>query len=390
MRFTDRKNDNVELVSENGMIINKITEFLKKNVKYVSRTAMIFALASVLMLTGCNEKNDGKEPDQAQDGQEVSADNAQQPTAEKDEYEVDAQPEVKELISTYYNSYAAGDIDKLVSITQFLSDMEKSYIQMMNEHVESYSDVTCYTKEGLEEGSYLVSVAFNMHFSGVEGGLPGLDFYYLRTSEDGKLYIDNRYSAFNRLLQEQETEAEIDSLIAEFQAGEDVQKLRAEFDEKYKQAEAADENLKSKADAVSDAIRQWRESYSPDAPKEEGQPEENAEAQPEENTENTDAKPEESSEENTEQPSEETAENTDAETPEEDSTPEINYVPEGKVLTASSSYNVRKSMNESAELVGTTAEGDSIKVILSYAEGWTKVEWNGQTGYIRTDLLLNN
>ena len=390
MRFTDRKNDNVELVSENGMIINKITEFLKKNVKYVSRTAMIFALASVLMLTGCNEKNDGKEPDQAQDGQEVSADNAQQPTAEKDEYEVDAQPEVKELISTYYNSYAAGDIDKLVSITQFLSDMEKSYIQMMNEHVESYSDVTCYTKEGLEEGSYLVSVAFNMHFSGVEGGLPGLDFYYLRTSEDGKLYIDNRYSAFNRLLQEQETEAEIDSLIAEFEAGEDVQKLRAEFDEKYKQAEAADENLKSKADAVSDAIRQWRESYSPDSPKEEGQPEENAEAQPEENTENTDAKPEESAEENTEQPSEETAENTDAETPEEDSTPEINYVPEGKVLTASSSYNVRKSMNESAELVGTTAEGDSIKVILSYAEGWTKVEWNGQTGYIRTDLLLNN
>ena len=65
-------------------------------------------------------------------------------------------------------------------------------------------------------------------------------------------------------------------------------------------------------------------------------------------------------------------------------------MPEGKVLTASSSYNVRKSMGESAELVGTTAEGDSIKVILSYAEGWTKVEWNGQTGYIRTDLLLNN
>ena len=47
-------------------------------------------------------------------------------------------------------------------------------------------------------------------------------------------------------------------------------------------------------------------------------------------------------------------------------------------------------MNESAELVGTTAVGDSIKVILSYAEGWTKVEWNGTTGYIRTDLLLAN
>ena len=51
---------------------------------------------------------------------------------------------------------------------------------------------------------------------------------------------------------------------------------------------------------------------------------------------------------------------------------------------------MRVSMNESAELVGTTAVGDTITVILSYAEGWTKVEWNGTTGYIRTDLLLAN
>ena len=59
-------------------------------------------------------------------------------------------------------------------------------------------------------------------------------------------------------------------------------------------------------------------------------------------------------------------------------------------MTANDGYNVRVSMNESAELVGTTAVGDTIKVIMSYAEGWTKVEWNGTTGYIRTDLLLSN
>ncbi len=68
----------------------------------------------------------------------------------------------------------------------------------------------------------------------------------------------------------------------------------------------------------------------------------------------------------------------------------MNYVPEGTVLTANDGYNVRKSMDESSELVGTTAVGDSITIVLSYAEGWTKVEWNGTTGYIRTDLLLNN
>ncbi len=96
----------------------------------------------------------------------------------------------------------------------------------------------------------------------------------------------------------------------------------------------------------------------------------------------------ENQEDTPEAPKEEEAPPED--TSSEDTSSGINYVPEGKVLTASSSYNVRKSMNESAELIGTTAEGDSIKVILSYAEGWTKVEWNGLTGYIRTDLLLNN
>jgi uncharacterized protein YgiM (DUF1202 family) len=37
--------------------------------------------------------------------------------------------------------------------------------------------------------------------------------------------------------------------------------------------------------------------------------------------------------------------------------------------------------------VGLAYQGDVVKVIQSYAEGWTKVEWNGQTGYIKTDLI---
>lgn len=60
MNFIDRENENRELVSENRVGIDKITEFLKKNVRYVSKGAMIFALAAVLMLTtACNEKNNG-------------------------------------------------------------------------------------------------------------------------------------------------------------------------------------------------------------------------------------------------------------------------------------------------------------------------------------------
>ena len=30
---------------------------------------------------------------------------------------------------------------------------------------------------------------------------------------------------------------------------------------------------------------------------------------------------------------------------------------------------------------------DRVTVVMSYAEGWTKVKWNGETGYIKTSLL---
>ena len=390
MNFIDKKRENRELVSENRVRIDKITDFLKKNVKYVSKTAMVFALAAVLMMTAaCNGNNSGGEQKKQETEQQETPAPTEEPKAEKDEYEVDVHPEVKELISTYYNSYAAGDIDKLESITQSLSDMEKSYIKMMDAYVDNYSDVTCYTKESSEEGSFMVSATFtmNMKFDDLEGGLPGMDFFYVRTNEEGNLYIDNLYSSFNREMGEQETAAEVDALIAEFEGGEDVQKLREEFQGRYNDAIAADENLKKMVETVSAAIVQWKDTYTPEEPAEEPKEEEPKE-EPKDDAQEEPAEP--APEESQEPAPEENQDQASEEAPEQDTTPEINYVPEGKVLTASSSYNVRKSMGESAELVGTTAEGDSIKVILSYAEGWTKVEWNGQTGYIRTDLLLNN
>ena len=104
MNFIDKKRENRELVSENRVRIDKITDFLKKNVKYVSKTAMVFALAAVLMMTAaCNGNNSGGEQKKQETEQQETPAPTEEPKAEKDEYEVDVHPEVKELISTYYN-----------------------------------------------------------------------------------------------------------------------------------------------------------------------------------------------------------------------------------------------------------------------------------------------
>ena len=49
--------------------------------------------------------------------------------------------------------------------------------------------------------------------------------------------------------------------------------------------------------------------------------------------------------------------------------------------------NVDDCMSETSEKIGTVYSGEKVTVVMSYAEGWTKVTWNGKIGYIKTSLL---
>ena len=394
--------------SEYDVDSNKIVTFCRKNVKYISAGILTVALVVVLFMTVGDSKSG---EDSTSLGTESSAsgeqgeegDGGQQQAEEQEDYDYEVDmPEIKELMSTYYNSYAAGDVDKLDSITESLSDMEKSYIKMMNDYVENYTNVVCYSQKGKEDGTYLASATFSMKFHGVEDGLPGMDFFYIQTNDQGKLYIDSLYCPFNRQTEEQETDPEIEKLIEDFMENKDVSKLHQDCQDEYDKAIASNEDLGKMEVTMKSAIKDWKDAYDPDAQEDKEKQEENKEKEEQEKEEKKKKKEKKIKEE--EQKKQEEAESQEPEAPAEDgneAAPEenteentgssgLNYVPEGTVLTANDGYNVRVSMSESAELIGTTGIGDSITIVLSYAEGWTKVEWNGQTGYIRTDLLLNN
>ena len=49
--------------------------------------------------------------------------------------------------------------------------------------------------------------------------------------------------------------------------------------------------------------------------------------------------------------------------------------------------NIRSGMSETSDRIGTAYAGEKVKVVMSYAEGWTKVTWNNKTGYIKSSLL---
>lgn len=406
---------------------NSTLEFVKKNMRYFA--AGVLFLILVLVLVNCADpKKDGANTA----GTEVTSET-------QEAYQVDAYEEVNALVSQYYTAYAAGDLDTLTSLATPVSANEQSYIALFSQYVDEYQNVKCYTKSGLDSNSYLVSVAMEVKFTGVETAAPGLDFFYIRTNDDGKLYIDNLYSQYNFANKDNALDTSVESLINEYKAAADVVALKTEIQTNYDGAVASDEGLSTMIDStIPDAINQWMIQVKA----------ENAQqvAESTEAVEETTEVAEETVEnaEETEQTTEQLATtdrvnvraeaNTDSEKlgtleagavvtrtgvdgdwsiidyngttgyvknefltynvseaqESEDDDAEADSsssLTEGTEIRLQNTVNIRSGMSETADRIGTAYAGEKVTVVMSYAEGWTKVKWNGETGYIKTSLL---
>ena len=393
---------------------------------------MLFVVL-VIVLAQCTNPKDKKDARNVIETEqtEVSGTAAQ-------EYEVDANPAINELINNYYTAYANGDIATLSTLATPISENEQSYIGVFSQYVEGYQNISCYTKKGADDTSYLVSVYMEMKFVGVDTLAPGLDFFYVRTNPDGSLYIDNLYSQYNYANQENALDANIQSLITQFEQEDDVVALQQDVQAKYESALAADPNLSNMiSTTLKDAIASWvtsvttqsTETTETETPQEETPQEET----PQEETpqEETPQEPQVTTEtvyttskvnvrsaadENSDKLG--TAEGgtsftrtgtdgdwsiidyngstgyiksefltTDAPAQSTDAGTTAGGIAEGTVITLTSSTNIRSSMSETADKVGVAFAGEKVTVVMSYAEGWTKVTWNGKEGYVKTELL---
>lgn len=409
-----------------GFSIEKALEFVRKNVRYFSAGALFVSLVLILAnCTGAPHENDVN-------GTEISTD----PVTVTQGYQVDAIPKINELISNYYAAYADGNIEELKKIATPITANEESYINMFSEYVDGYENIKCYTKPGLDDKSYLVSPYIEIKFKDVDTLAPGLDFFYVETNENGELYINNIYSQFNLQNEENPLDSTIKALIDNFELEEDVVDLQEEVQQKYDEAVNSDEKLANMVNVtIKDARAAWAQEIAQQVP------EQDTEQSTEPSTEQTpkeDEKPQE-----TEQPAEivyttdivnmrkepnENAELIDTlplgtaltriattadgwskldynnkecyvksdylsteppQVPEESQEPQQSApgIAEGTEVLLSNTVNVRASMSETADKVGTAFAGEKVTVIMSYAEGWTKVNWNGTTGYVKTEFL---
>lgn len=404
--------------------INRVIDFVKEHIRYFA--AGILFIVMVIVLATCANPDAGKGA--------VSSD-----STAVEEYQVDAYEEINALITQYYTAYAAGDVTTLTALATPISANEQSYIAMFAQYVDGYQNIKCYTKSGLDANSYLVSVSMEIKFAGVDTPAPGLDFFYVRTNEEGVLYIDNLYCQYNLANQENALDTSIQTLIHEFENQEDVIALQSDVQTRYDAAVNADANLSTMIyTTIPNAITGWVSQIA----------EQNAAVEGTEVASSETTEAEEPVAEVTEEPTVEEFETvytidkvnvrtqadtnseklatlekgtaigrsgtegewskvnyggtpgyikseyltteapqtTDADDEQEESS-SGGSLSEGTVITLQNTVNIRSGMSETSDRIGTAYAGEQVKVVMSYAEGWTKVTWKNKTGYIKSSLL---
>lgn len=338
--------------------------FLIKNKTYVA-IAVIFVVM-VFTLVKLSSGNSPKEAKEAKSEEVITVDETT-PEAKAAETEptndlqVNAYPAVNELVNKYFTAMANSDIDTLLQIVNPLSEEEQTQIQQKKEYIEGYDNITCYSKIGPEENSYIVFVYYEIKFININTLVPGEIPLYICTNEDGSLYIYNG-----------ELAPEVDSYIADVAAGQDVVDLIKSIDTKFAEAQDSDPDLKDFIQKLSGTTEEVTEPEAQDQPAEE-QP---AEEQPAEEQPAEEQPAEEQPAE--EQPAEEQTDGTQT-------TQEVD-----ETVFASETVNVREADNEDAKRLGQLYVGESAKRTAVLDNGWSRIEFNGQTGYVLSECVTTS
>ncbi len=296
------------------------------------------------------EKTEGKD-----EGAVVSAAASQEggvAQVEPNVLEQDAYEDVNAIVQQYYGYLSAGDMEGLATVVDEISDEERSRILGSQSLVEGYQNISCYTKKGMEEGSYVVFVYYELKFKQIETAAPGLSPLYVYTNEEGNLCIMNR-----------EASDELKAYVEKMADGDEVKALREEVKEKYEAAKAADEDLAKQEERY---VRLSTESEEPEEVADAGQ---------------------ETPEEVLEETPEETPEEAPEETPAEEPAPAGEASAQNRETRFTESVRLRAQPSTEAEYLGTAYQGEHVTQIESYGDGWSKIKYNDKECYCKTEFL---
>lgn len=257
---------------------------------------------------------------------------------------------INALVETYYNAQAEGDVETLRSICDTISENDLAYYQALSEYMDHYTEIQVSTKRGLVNGTAVAYIYYRVCFINHEEEFPGSDMLYICTNEKGELYIKN---------EDNFTEAEV-VYIETISSQADVSEFKNRVDVEYNDFIRENpsmlvylEEVINQA-SINHGVALAEMNQSGGQPETEGN---GGEVQGDPNSGDTPETP----------------------VPETPATPEY--------ATATTTVNVRSSDSEKADKLGRVTSGSRVKVKEVGVNGWTKVEYQGADGYIKSEYL---
>lgn len=224
-------------------MLDNFREWLSDNLRYILLGLAILLVLVVLFfgiraLTGGSSegkaKDTEKKTEQKKDSTASDKAKEEKPAKQEDEnaLEKNAYPEVNALIESFYSAWGKKDIAQMKELTDNFNATDETKVTNAT-YIESYENITVYTKKGLDENSYVVFAAYDLKFKDIATPAPGLSELYVYKNEAGKYVIQN-----------DDTNAEVQECIEKTRQEKDVTGLIAEIEEKLNAAMASDDTLK--------------------------------------------------------------------------------------------------------------------------------------------------
>lgn len=329
-------------------IFSNIKKFVIKYSKYLF-PAVALILAAVVVVIALDQRQKAADRKKALEEQ-AALEQQQQAQEELENAEIPLEEtsdeKIRALFNTYYTALSNGDSELLRAQCDTIEDSEVIRLMEQAAYVD-YSLQNVYIQAGPREGSYITYCYYQATFERFpEIPLPALKGFFIDTNENGELYIVMR-----------ELTEEEDSYITKIASCDDVKELNQKVNVEYNDILLVNPEIldyfieldTTVSTAVGEKIAQLNATKAAEA----------AAAEDPDEPEVVDT----------------------TETVEEPAEPTVKYA------TATTRVNVRASDSANAERVGEAMAGEKFEVVEELLNGWTKIIYNDQEAFIKSDYL---
>lgn len=400
-----------------------IRDYVVKHCKIIFPIVVIVVAAmTVVFALGARKEKAAADSQQAesQSLQQDSSEAEQSVAIEDIPLVVNEDGELYTLLATYYNAMAEGDTETILSICSEYSENELLRLQERAKYLEYYPALEIYTKPGPEAGSTVAYVYYKLVFVNHTEEVPGFQAWYICTNEEGNLYINTTGELpedVNDYIVTVSTQADVVELY---------NKVQVEYNEvitahpellTYMQELSAQVNTSVGTVLAQENASNAGEGGNTDATENENDGDTGTDVQPSEETP-VDNGPQYATATTTVNVRSSDSEQADklgkvtggsrVQVQEVIANGWTKIVFEGKdgyikseylqmaesaagqdvigTVTATTNINVRSAASETADRLGVLAAGESLD-LLADENGWCKVKYNGQVGYVKSDYV---